>query len=60
MIGGLRLLSVEPKKEPKEFNQDEFFCEWCNLVTKIETIYHKTKKLFLCEECTKKANKGEI
>ncbi len=59
-IGGLRLVSTPPKQEIKEYEQEEYFCEWCNLVTTEETIYHKKKKLFLCDECTIKADKGEI
>jgi transcription initiation factor TFIIIB Brf1 subunit/transcription initiation factor TFIIB len=59
-IGGLRLVSTPLKDKVKEYEQEEYFCEWCNLVTKEETIYHKKKKLFLCDECTIKADKGEI
>jgi len=59
-IGGLRLVSTPPKEEVKEYEQEEYFCEWCDLVTKEETIYHKKKKLFLCDECTIKADKDEI
>ena len=59
-IGGLRLISTPPKQEIKEYEQEEYFCEWCNLVTKEETIYHKIKKLFLCDECTTKADRNEI
>ena len=55
-----RLVSAPPKEEPKKYEQQEYFCEWCDLVTKEETIYHKKKKLFLCGECTTKADKGEI
>tara|TARA_R100000008_G_C3456435_1_gene101965 strand:- start:260 stop:457 length:198 start_codon:yes stop_codon:yes gene_type:complete len=55
-----KLVSHQPKQEEKEYEQEEYFCEWCDLVTKEETIYHKKKKLFLCGECTTKADKGEI
>ena len=57
---GVRLISTDLKEKPPKYIQDEYFCEWCDLVTKDETIYHKKKKLFLCDECTIKANKGEI
>ena len=43
-----KLVSHQPKQEEKEYEQEEYFCEWCDLVTKEETIYHKKKKLFLC------------
>ena len=59
-IGGLRLVSTPLIDKAKEYEQDEYFCEWCDIVTKEETIYHKKKKLFLCDECTIKADKGEI
>lgn len=55
-----KLVSITPKKEVKPYEQEEYFCEWCDLVTKTETIYHKGKKLFLCDGCTIKADKGEI
>ena len=57
---GLRLVSTELREKPQEYTQDEYFCEWCDIVTKEETIYHKKKNLFLCDECTSKAYKGEI
>lgn len=59
-VGGLRLVSTPLIDKAKEYEQDEYFCEWCDIVTKEETIYHKKKKLFLCDECTIKADKGEI
>lgn len=55
-----KLVSVKIKEKVKDYNQEEYFCEWCEIVTKIETIYHKGKKLFLCDECTIKADKGEL
>ena len=57
---GVRLISTDLKEKPPEYIQNEYFCEWCDLVTKDETIYHKKKNLFLCDECTIKANKGEL
>ena len=59
-IGGLRLVSTPSKRTTYEYEQEEYFCEWCNLVTKEETIYHKGKNLFLCDECTTKADRNEI
>jgi len=58
--GGIRLVSTGLKEKTPKYIQEEYFCEWCNLVTKEETIYHKKKKLFLCDECTIKANKDDI
>jgi hypothetical protein len=58
--GGIRLVSAVLKEKKPQYIQEEYFCEWCNLVTKEETVYHKKKKLFLCDECTIKANKDEI
>lgn len=55
-----KLVSVKIKEKVKDYSQEEYFCEWCEIVTKIETIYHKGKKLFLCDECTIKADKGEL
>ena len=60
MKSALRLVSVEQKKKTKEYVQDEYFCEWCNIVLKQETVFHKKIKLFLCEKCFTKADKGEI
>ena len=60
MKRGVRLVSTEIKSEQKEYVQDEYFCEWCNVVIKKETVFHKKIKLFLCEECFTKADKGEI
>ena len=45
-VGGLRLVSTPLIDKAKEYEQDEYFCEWCDIVTKEETIYHKKKKLF--------------
>ena len=58
--GGIRLVSTGLKEKAPNYIQEEYFCEWCNLVTKDETVYHKKKKLFLCDECTIKPDKGEI
>ena len=57
---GVRLVSTELKDTPQKYIQGEYLCEWCNLVTKDETIYHKKKKLFLCDKCTIKADKDEL
>ena len=59
-IGGLRLVSTPLKDKVKEYEQEEYFCEWCNIIIKKETVFHKRMKMFLCTECFNKADKGEI
>ena len=60
MKRALRLISVERKEKSEEYTQDEYFCEWCNIIIKKETVFHKRMKMFLCTECFNKADKGEI
>ena len=55
-----KLVSVKIKEKVKDYSQEEYYCEWCEIVTNKETIYHKGKKLFLCDKCTTKADKGEL
>ena len=57
---GLRLVSTDLEKKPQEYIQAEYLCEWCDLVTEAETIYHRKKKLFLCDKCTIETDEGEI